>query len=309
MNRGLNLNLIYLGKNDYEVFLSTLEEACRLFQVKVYAYCLMPNHYHLAIRTPSGNLSRFMRHLNGVYTQRFNREHRRDGPLFRGRYKGILVEEDSYLLEVVRYIHNNPVKAKLVDRLNRFNWSSHKAYMGEKVSFEGLDTNFVLEYFSRKRKSAVEHYKRFMVEMPGDEIEKFYSSKKQGSILGHLDFIEKIKDKFISEDPLPNIEINEKVKIRGERVIRKIKKDICRIFKVREADILKGNRGTDNIARQAALALSKEFSGMKLSEIGTLFGYASYRTVGSHCLNFQGKLRSDKSLRKKYNSLRETYRQ
>jgi putative transposase len=101
-----------LSKKDYDLFLTTLQEACNLFQVTVYAYCLMPNHYHLLVCTPSANLSRFMRHLNGVYTQRFNREHKRDGPLFRGRFKSILVQEDSYLIEVVRYIHKNPLKAK-----------------------------------------------------------------------------------------------------------------------------------------------------------------------------------------------------
>ena len=309
MNRGLNQNLIFLENKDYKVFLATLEEACRLFNVKVYAYCLMPNHYHILLGTPLGNLSRFMRHLNGVYTQRFNRGHQRDGPLFRGRFKSILVQEDSYLLEVIRYIHNNPLKAQMVKRLSQFNWSSHKAYTGKKESLAGLDTNFVLEYFSPKRKIAVEHYKCFMIQTPGDEIEKFYFSKNQGSILGDLDFIERIKNKYISDDPLPSIEIQEEIIIRGEKVIRKIKKDICRIFKVKEADILKGKRGTDNIARQAALTLSKELSGMKLSQIGFHFGYSSYRTVGSHCLNFQEKLISNKSLRKKYNSLRATYRQ
>ena len=309
MNRGLNQSLIFLGKKDYEIFLTTVEEGCRLFQVKVYAYCLMPNHYHLAIRTLSGNLSRFMRHLNGVYTQRFNREHHRDGPLFRGRFKGILVQEDSYLLEVVRYIHNNPVKAKMVERLSQYRWSSHKAYANRKESLDGLNTHFVLEYFSRNRKKATELYKRFMAKTPGDEIEKFYSSKKQGSILGDLDFMEHIKEKYISDDALPNIEVKEKVQLRGEKVIKKIKKDVCRMFKVKEIDVLKGKRGTDNIARQAALSLSKEFSGMKLSEIGLHFGYSSYRTVGSHCLNFQEKLSSDKSLEKKYNVLRTTYRQ
>ncbi|GJL78321.1 MAG: hypothetical protein NPINA01_13100 [Nitrospinaceae bacterium] len=164
MNRGLNRTLIFSDKKDYETFLSTLEEGCRLFNVNLYAYCLMPNHYHLLIRTPSGNLSRFMRHLNGVYTQRYNREHRRDGPLYRGRFKSILVQDDAYFIEVVRYIHKNPVKAKMVDRLSGFNWSSHKSYMGKKDSILGLNTDFALSYFSRKKKTAVERYKSFMSE-------------------------------------------------------------------------------------------------------------------------------------------------
>ncbi|MFP3912453.1 MAG: transposase [Desulfobacteraceae bacterium] len=89
------------------------------------AYCLMPSHYHLLVQTPEANLSRCMRHLNSVYTQRFNRNHRTDGALFRGRYKSILVEGNTYLLELVRYIHRNPLEAKMADRLDRYPWSSH----------------------------------------------------------------------------------------------------------------------------------------------------------------------------------------
>ncbi len=304
MNRGLNQNIVFLNKKDYELFLSTLDEGCRLFNVIVYAYCLMPNHYHLLIRTPSGNLSRFMRHLNGVYTQRFNREHGRDGPLYRGRFKGILVQEDEYLLEVVRYIHNNPVKAKIVERLSQFRWSSHKAYIGRKKTFSNLDISFPLKYFSQNRKKAVELYRRFMSEIPDVEVEKFYDAKKQGSILGGTEFIERIRDKYVLNDPSPEIEVKEKMRIRGEKVILIIEKEVCSLFGVKKIDLSRGKRGSSNIARQAALFLSKELSGLKLSEIGLYFGLDSYRTVGSHCLRFRDKLMSNKRLMKKYNRLK-----
>jgi len=112
MNRGRRREKIYYDKKDYEQFLKVLEETSSLFSVEIHAYTLMPNHYHLLIRTPKGNLSRGMRHINGVYTQRFNNKYKIDGSLFRGRYKSILVEEESYLLELVRYIHRNAYKAK-----------------------------------------------------------------------------------------------------------------------------------------------------------------------------------------------------
>jgi len=274
--------------------------------VIVYAYCLMPNHYHLLVRTPSGNLSRFMRHLNGVYTQRFNREHARDGPLYRGRFKGILVQEDSYLLEVVRYIHKNPVKARLVERLSQFKWSSHQSYVGKKSPMPGVDTGYVLKYFSRSRKKAVELYRQFMSEKEDGEVEKFYGAKKQGSILGDLEFVERIKEKYILSDPLPDMEITEIRRIRGEGIIGKIKKEVCRLFKVSAKQLLHGERGTSNIARQVALSLSKELSGLKHSEICGHFGIISERTLGSHCLRLQDKLEEDNVLRKKYIVLRQT---
>ena len=101
-----------------------------MWKLKVSAYCLMSNHYHLLVQTPEGNLSRCMRHLNGVYTQRFNRKYDRDGQLFRGRYKAVLVEEDSYLLELLRYIHRNPLEAGMVQDLEGWPpWSSHRGYL------------------------------------------------------------------------------------------------------------------------------------------------------------------------------------
>ncbi len=109
MNRGSARQKVFLGSADYREFLKTLSEAHDLWEIEVLAYCLMPNHYHLCLRTPRGNLSRVMRHIDGLYTQRFNRGHRRDGSLFRGRYKAILVDADEYLLAVVRYVHLNPV--------------------------------------------------------------------------------------------------------------------------------------------------------------------------------------------------------
>jgi putative transposase len=93
----------------------------------------MDNHYHLLLSTPEGNLNRVMRHINGVYTQRYNRLEKTDGPLFRGRYKAILVDADAYLLCVSRYIHLNPVAAGIVKKAHQYRWSSYCAYIGKVV--------------------------------------------------------------------------------------------------------------------------------------------------------------------------------
>ena len=114
MNRGLGRQRIFLNDDDYSVFLETLKESSRYCNVRIVSYCFMSNHYHLLVQTPSANLNRMMRHLNGVYTQRFNKMHRSDGPLFRGRYKAILVQEDEYLTHLIRYIHLNPITADLL---------------------------------------------------------------------------------------------------------------------------------------------------------------------------------------------------
>lgn len=129
MNRGRRGESIFTETSDNELFIALLQETSEMFDLRVSAYCLMSNHYHLLVQTPSANLSRAMRHINGVYTQRFNRSKKTDGQLFRGRYKSVLVEEDSHLLEVLRYIHRNPVRAKMCKSVYDYRWSSHRGYI------------------------------------------------------------------------------------------------------------------------------------------------------------------------------------
>ena len=112
MNRGRGRQPIFHTPVYYHAFLETLNDAHERFGVVIHGYCLMGNHYHLLLQTPHGNLGRVMRHINGVYTQRHNRLKPTDGPLFRGRYKAILVEADNYLLQLSRYIHRNPIEGK-----------------------------------------------------------------------------------------------------------------------------------------------------------------------------------------------------
>ena len=148
MNRGRRAEAIFLGKKDYFSFIELLKEAVDLWNVRVSAYCLLSTHYHLLIQTPDANLSRCMRHIDGVYTQRFNRSHHVDGQLFRGRYKSILIDADSYLLELIRYIHRNPIDSGIVKNLEKYPWSSHQGYLSDAKKWGWLYKEFVLSMFS-----------------------------------------------------------------------------------------------------------------------------------------------------------------
>ncbi len=116
--------------------------------MRISAYCLMPNHYHLLVQTPDGNMSRCIRYVNGVYTQRFNRYNKKEGQLFRGRYKAVLIDEDSYLLEVLRYIYRNPLKAGIVKSLDDYPWSSHKGYLSQAKKWSWLQKEVLLRQFT-----------------------------------------------------------------------------------------------------------------------------------------------------------------
>lgn len=130
-SRGDGREDIYGGNGDRRVFLDLFAQACDRFNWRAHAYCLMTNHYHLLVETPDGNLSKGMRQLNGVYTQRFNAMHNRCGHVFQGRYKAIIVQKDAYLLELSRYIVLNPVRAAIVRTAGDWPWSSFRATTGE----------------------------------------------------------------------------------------------------------------------------------------------------------------------------------
>ena len=129
-SRGNRQEDIYLDDQDRNAFLKTLSRVCDRFNWVCHSYCLMSNHYHLMIETPEANLSEGMRQLNGVYTQTLNRNHSRVGHVFQGRYKAILVQKDSYLLELSRYIVLNPVRASMVHSAKDWRWSSYQSTAG-----------------------------------------------------------------------------------------------------------------------------------------------------------------------------------
>ena len=157
MSRGARREVIFLAEAQCFQFLDTVGEACARFSVEVHAYVLMPNHYHLLMRSPCGTLSRAMRHINGVYTLRFNRARGLDGPLFRGRFRSQRVRKEAHLDNLVPYIHTNPVRAQLAGSLDESDWSSHHAYAGLGPCPDWLTTGFFLDLFG-----GVESYRRRM---------------------------------------------------------------------------------------------------------------------------------------------------
>jgi len=160
--RGDGREDIYLSDEDREIFLEVFAHVIKRFGWVCHAWCLMTNHYHLMIETPKGNLSQGMRQLNGVYTQRFNRQHARVGHVFQGRYKAILVEKDAHLLSLCRYIVRNPVAAGMVGDASAWKWSSYRATAGMENArvFDCVD--WVLEQFGGSRK----RYREFVAEAP-----------------------------------------------------------------------------------------------------------------------------------------------
>ena len=161
-NRGNAQQDIFLGSSDRLLFLGILAKTVERTGWLVHAYCLMTNHYHLLVETPSANLSKGMRQLNGNYTQAFNKRHDRVGHLLQGRFKAILVERDLYLRELIRYVVLNPVRAKMVKRPEDWQWSSCGATAGTSPAPEWLKVEMTLSCFSKNSNEARRLYREFL---------------------------------------------------------------------------------------------------------------------------------------------------
>ena len=188
MNRGRGRENIFHGREYYDAFLQTVEEAHQRFGMRIHGYCLMSNHYHLILETPHANLARVMRHINGIYTQRHNRLKQTDGSLFRGRYKSIIIDADSYLLQLSCYVHRNPIETQkpLVDRLEEYLWSSYPAYIGKAKSPDWLYREMTYDLLGAKQR--YRGYEAYVQSGLDEKLKVFYRKGNQASVLSGADF-------------------------------------------------------------------------------------------------------------------------
>ena len=188
---------IYLDDKDREMWLEIFGSVCERFNWRCHAWVQMDNHYHLVVETVEGNLSKGMRQLNGVYTQAHNRRHNRVGRVFQGRFKGILVDAESYLPELSRYVVLNPLRAGVVKQLRHWKWSSYRSMTGQGKLPGWLETDWILGHFGKQRKRAVTRYIEFV--RAGKGLESVWDEKIHPVILGDEKFVESIYKQHVDE--------------------------------------------------------------------------------------------------------------
>lgn len=187
-SRGDRREDIYEDNHDRKIFLLLFAEVCDRYNWVCHAYCLMSNHYHLLIETPDGNLSKGMRQLNGVYSQRYNAKHGLVGHVFQGRYHAVLVDKDAYLKELVRYVVLNPVRAAMVQSVEQWRWSSYRAMVAYTSKPNWLETDWLLSTFDSNRKQAIRTYIKFVA--AGKGAPSPLKGRRHSLILGSDEFIE-----------------------------------------------------------------------------------------------------------------------
>lgn len=198
VSRGNARARIYLDDGDRVGFLATLARVVERFSWLCHAYCLMDNHYHLVVETPRPNLSAGMRQLNGLYAQRFNERYDRCGHVFQSRYRSILVEKESHLLALCRYVVLNPVRAGICADPAASRWSSYAATAGHTSAERLLTTDWILANFAGTRTAAQARYRAFVAEGDGEAL----ADRVRGERLGSDSFL---RERFGHDPPLPVI--------------------------------------------------------------------------------------------------------
>lgn len=261
INRGNQGQRIFKDKADFRLFQLLVRDAQRQFGFKLYAYVLMPNHFHALIQISQRPLSKVMQSVLYRYTRYYNQRYHKAGHLFQGRYKAILCDKESYLLELVRYIHLNPVRAQMVTDPKTYPWSSHRMYLEGKATQE-VAVEEILSQWSKRRRQAIVAYEEFVLDgIKQGHREDFFQVKEQ-RYLGDVEFAERVEEK---------VEQNQK-----ERPVRitldEIVKEIASRYKKAEGEIRSKRRGRkEAMLRALACYVGREIGGIKLADSSRYF--------------------------------------
>ena len=292
-SRGNQRDKIFYDVSDRERFLEILSRTKERYGFLLHAYVLMDNHYHLLMETPRANLSQIMQNINTSYTVYINRKYQRSGHLLQGRFKGIIVDKDRYLVALSRYIHLNPVRVKLVKRPIEYPWMSYRAFIDQKAENSLVDTGETLSNFSKRRDRAIRAYREF-VEADGGKEENPFAKMEAGILLGGGAFKAKVLRR------IERMKVDEEIP-QAKRLQKRVSIDAvikaCQLFygKNRKALV---ERGRGNEGRQVTIYLAKKLSGEKGKKIGQRFGIKG-PAVSDAIKRIEGRLDKESQLRER----------
>lgn len=296
--RGNERKDIFKDDVDRKTFKKLLAVSGKIYNVKIYSYVLMSNHFHLLIETPLGNLSEFMRHFNITYTGYHNRRHKRTGHLYHGRYKSILVDKDAYLILLSRYIHLNPVKVKGKNKLSQkekmqylkhYRWSSLPGYISKRRKEQFVDYALVLEEYGGDNDRGRKAYQAILsldLSSKLDIQEKIVGQ----SILGKESFIEWVQEKFLDGTEDREIPSMKKIHtyISKDTVIKAVEQGVSR-----NIEEIKREKGVN---RQIVMDCLYRLGGLNGVEIGKMMGIG-YTAVSQERNRLREKVKKDKRIK------------
>ena len=303
MSRGNHGQDIYLNDADRNLFLETLSEMSERFEVDIFAYVLMPNHYHLLVRTNRANLKKSMQWFGTAYTLRFNNRNLKKGHLFQGRYKSILIQNDAYLTQLSCYIHRNPLKAGIVRRLVDYKWSSYPIYAYGKKGPDWLSTQLIWSYF----KGADKHKKyRKKVQKYSEEENRIIQNIHHGIILGAEKFVNRIRKQFLPD--IPHNALPQQKQLAKNVNLDDLLKKSAKIVQIDLDKCIQARRlhGIDKHKRDLLVYLLWNKGLMTNEQLGRLFNI-SYSAVSHSVKKFKEKMVNDQKVRKQFDKVNSQF--
>lgn len=291
--RGNERRKIFFSKKDYEKFKEYIAEAKEKYGFILHSYVLMTNHYHLLIETPEKNLSKIMHHINSSYTTYTNVKRKRSGHLFQGRFKSIIVDKDNYLLELSRYMHLNPVRAKIVGKPEEYRYSSYVAYISDHGEALVTRSN-ILGMLNTNGSKARARYKTFVENAMGKEMENPINKVYGGMILGSDSFIRDILKK-IEEGQLEKEAVSYRGALRTNIGVETVLTEACKHYGIGRESLVRAGQSK---VRKICVYLSKKHTVATTREVGALLGDIKYAAVAKMYQRFTKDLAEDEQLRR-----------
>ncbi len=296
LSRGNEQREIFKDDEDRELFLELVGEMADRFEIEIYAYVLMTNHYHIILKTNKANLSESMQWFGLTYSRRYNIRHKRSGHLFQGRFKSFLIENDAYLTQLSCYIHRNPLRAGITNRLSDYQWSSYLTYAYGKKPKNWLKIKLILSQFKGNRKEKYKAYRQ-KVQKYSSEEKRVWEDFRHGLFYGTQEFIDEMREKYLPEKPH-----KEKPQQRDVRRSKDIIGQLETVAKEIGADLEKYRSsrrlsGEDKTKRDLLINILWEMGIYKNNEIGSFFN-VSYSSVSKSVSIIRKQIISDKKLKK-----------
>lgn len=280
MNRGVNKQTIFFKTKHRREFIALMEYVSKIYNVEIHAYCLMSNHYHILLRTREPNLPELMRYLESVFAQRINYDMSRDGPLFRGRFKSVLIGDDDHLIYVSRYIHLNPIEAGLSEQMNDPQWSSYPYYIGNQKKPAWMCMDFIRELFGENE--FFKEYENYIGDGCDEYTAKFYSQKRIKPIFSTDKFIARLKNTHAKSREIADFDFCRRVVS-----LASIAQAVCEVTSRSHDEITRSVRGKNNDFRSLFIYISREIYGHKIKEIAGYLSNSHYSCISAAMSRFK----------------------
>jgi len=304
--RGLERRAIVREDRDREKWLSVLGVVAERRDWRVLAWALMGNHFHLFVRTPGADISAGMHDLNSGYVNWFNRRHSRCGPLFQGRFKGIIVEPGRHEWELSRYVHLNPVRARMVARPEDYRWSSCRDYLGRRRPPEWLAWEEALSKHGRTMRAARQQYRQFLNEGLRGRVPNPLADAVASTVLGSPSFVERMR-KWLGRR-LPDADVPAARKLRSVLSPADVAAAVAESFRAEPSTLCtRGAHGND--ARSAAIYLSRKLTDATGRQIGERFGGVSPSAVSHVVSKIEQARRRTRQLNAKLTAMETSLRE